>query len=216
MREIKDSRPHGRSVAQWDATQTAAGEPPMIVTIVTFNLPQPATLAEITKTFQGTAPKYRGIPGLLRKNYFMSEDGRRAGGIYVWASRADAERVYTAEWRAFVEGKYGTPPSIEYLHSPVMVDNSAGTISVAAEPRAVSLPLRGLLLAFRRHLRGLGERAGEIGAEQLGAEAHRGVDLRLAECALGRRRGAQPVDQRPACRCRNSSADRNGPAGSPR
>jgi len=104
----------------------------MIVTIVTFNLPQPATLAEITKTFQGTAPKYRGIPGLLRKNYFMSEDGRRAGGIYVWASRADAERVYTAEWRAFVEGKYGTPPSIEYLHSPVMVDNSAGTISVAA------------------------------------------------------------------------------------
>jgi hypothetical protein len=44
----------------------------------------------------------------------------------------DADRVYTAEWRAFVEGKYGTPPTIEYLHSPVMVDNSAGTISVAA------------------------------------------------------------------------------------
>ena len=104
----------------------------MIVTIVTFQLQQPATLAEITKTFQATAPKYRGIPGLLRKNYFMSEDGRRAGGIYVWASRADADRVYTPEWRAFVEGKYGTPPSIEYLHSPVMVDNDAGKISVAA------------------------------------------------------------------------------------
>ena len=104
----------------------------MIVAIVTFRLPQPTTLAEITKTFQGTAPKYRGIPGLLRKNYFVSEDGARAGGIYVWESRADADRVYTAEWRAFVEGKYGTPPTIEYLHSPVMVDNSAGTISVAA------------------------------------------------------------------------------------
>ena len=104
----------------------------MIVTIVTFHLPQPATLADITKTFQGTAPKYQGIAGLLRKNYFMSEDGRRAGGIYVWESRADADRVYTAEWRAFVAGKYGTPPVIEYLHSPVMVDNSAGTISVAA------------------------------------------------------------------------------------
>ena len=47
-------------------------------------------------------------------------------------SRADADRVYTDEWRKFVEGKYGTPPSIEYLHSPVMVDNSSGTISVAA------------------------------------------------------------------------------------
>jgi hypothetical protein len=46
----------------------------MIVTIVTFRLPQPTTLAEISNTFQATAPKYRGVPGLLRKNYFMSED----------------------------------------------------------------------------------------------------------------------------------------------
>jgi len=104
----------------------------MIVAIVTFHLPQPATLAEITRTFEATAPKYRGLPGLLRKNYWLSEDGRRAGGIYVWRTRADAERLYTAEWSKFVEGKYGAPPNIEYLHSPVMVDNRDGTISVAA------------------------------------------------------------------------------------
>jgi hypothetical protein len=104
----------------------------MIVAIVTFQLSQPAKLADITKTFQSTAPKYQGIPGLLRKNYFVSEDGRRAGGIYVWESRADADRVYTAEWKQFVESKYGTPPAIEYLHSPVMVDNRDGSIKVAA------------------------------------------------------------------------------------
>lgn len=104
----------------------------MIVTIVTFDLPQRQTLAEITKTFQATAPKYRNMPGLLRKNYWLSEDGKRAGGIYVWASRADAERLYTDEWKSFVAGKYGAPPKIEYLHSPVMVDNRDGTISVAA------------------------------------------------------------------------------------
>jgi hypothetical protein len=62
----------------------------------------------------------------------MSEDGRRAGGIYVWESRAAADRLYTPEWKRFVEDKYGTPPGIEYLHSPVMVDNRDGTISVAA------------------------------------------------------------------------------------
>ena len=104
----------------------------MIVTITTFQLPQQTTLAEITKTFQSTAPRYRGIKGLVRKNYFMSEDGRRAGGIYLWESRADAERVYNAEWRKMVTEKYGTPPSIEYLHAPVTVDNRDGTISVAA------------------------------------------------------------------------------------
>lgn len=104
----------------------------MIVTIVTFNLAEPTSLEQITKVFQGTAPKYQGMPGLLRKNYWMSEDGKRAGGIYVWASRADADQIYTPEWKAFVEGKYGSPPVIEYLHSPVMVDNREGTISVAA------------------------------------------------------------------------------------
>ena len=40
--------------------------------------------------------------------------------------------MYTDEWRKMVESKYGTPPEIEYLHSPVMVDNRDGTISVAA------------------------------------------------------------------------------------
>jgi Putative mono-oxygenase ydhR len=109
-----------------------AREHAMIVTIVTFHLPQPAALGEITKVFQSTAPKYKGMPGLLRKNYWMSEDGTRAGGIYVWASRADADRAYTADWRKMVADRYGAPPTIEYLHSPVMVDNREGTISVAA------------------------------------------------------------------------------------
>ncbi|HEX5507081.1 MAG TPA: monooxygenase [Pseudolabrys sp.] len=104
----------------------------MIVTIVTFTLSKPAALDEITRTFQSTAPKYRSIAGLLRKNYFLSEDGKRAGGIYVWESRADADRLYTPEWAKFVESKYGTPPTIEYLHSPVMVDNRDGSIKVAA------------------------------------------------------------------------------------
>jgi hypothetical protein len=104
----------------------------MIVAIVTFQLPQPQTLSDITKVFQSTAPRYQGVPGLLRKNYYLSEDGRRAGGIYVWESRADAERVYTAEWKQAIASKYGAPPTIEYLNSPVMVDNREGTIKVAA------------------------------------------------------------------------------------
>ncbi len=104
----------------------------MIVAIVTFRLPQPTSLQDITKTFHSTAPRYQGMRGLLRKNYWLSEDGLRAGGIYVWESRADAERVYTADWKKLVEDKYGVAPTIEFLHSPVMVDNRDGTISVAA------------------------------------------------------------------------------------
>ena len=104
----------------------------MIIAIVTFRLPKPATLAEATTMFQSTAPRYQGLAGLLRKNYWLSDDGTRAGGVYIWETRADAERVYTDEWKKTIEAKYGAPPTIEYLQSPVMVDNRDGSISVAA------------------------------------------------------------------------------------
>ena len=102
----------------------------MIIAIVTFDLAKPASREEMSTVFQSTAPKYRDMPGLLRKNYFLSEDGRRAGGIYVWKSRADADRVYTADWKAFVAGKYGVQPRFEFVESPVMVDNKDATITV--------------------------------------------------------------------------------------
>ncbi|MGB7005925.1 MAG: monooxygenase [Pseudolabrys sp.] len=124
----------------------------MIVTVTTFHLKHPATLGEMTKVFQTTAPKYQGMPGLLRKNYWMSEDGLRVGGIYEWASRADADRAFTPDWKKFVESKYSTPPVIEYLHSPVMVDNREGTISVAARRATRFIDLFKLRLATQRVL----------------------------------------------------------------
>ena len=104
----------------------------MIVTIVTFHLPQPASVAEMTEVFRSTAPKYLNLPGLLRKNYWVSEDGRRAGGIYFWSTRADAERLYTSAWKRTVEAKYGSAAEIVYLQSPVMVDKGNGQISTTA------------------------------------------------------------------------------------
>jgi hypothetical protein len=101
----------------------------MIVAIVTFRLPSPKALGEMKGVFQSTAPKYLNLPGLLRKNYFLSEDGLRAGGIYVWESKAKAEKFYSPEWQSFVAGKYGVEPEIQYLDAPVMVDNAAGRIT---------------------------------------------------------------------------------------
>lgn len=100
----------------------------MIVAMVTFDLPQPTSLAAISEVFASTAPKYLGLAGLVRKNYWVSEDGRRAGGLYVWRSKPVAEAFFDAAWRTMVRGKYGAEPQIVYLDSPVMVDNDAGRI----------------------------------------------------------------------------------------
>ena len=100
----------------------------MITALVQFELPQPISLEEAREVFSGTAPKYREIRGLIRKYYVLSRDGRTAGGVYLWESREDAERLYTQEWRSFVREKYGAAPSVVFLETPVVVDNAAGTI----------------------------------------------------------------------------------------
>lgn len=100
----------------------------MITAITTFKLPQPLTREEARRIFLSTAPKYRGVPGLLRKVYVFSSDGATVGGVYLWNSRAEADAMYTDAWRAFVRGKYGTEPTVTYFESPVVVDNVTGQI----------------------------------------------------------------------------------------
>lgn len=95
----------------------------MITAITTFRLPKPITRDEARALFLSTAPKYQGMPGLVRKVYVLSEEGDTAGGIYLWTSRVEADAVYTESWRAFVREKYGTDPAVMYFDSPVVVDN---------------------------------------------------------------------------------------------
>ncbi len=100
----------------------------MITAITTFQLQKPITREEARSIFLSTAPKYQGVTGLFRKCYILSEDGRTAGGVYLWNSRAEAEAVYTDAWKSFVKEKYGTTPSITYFESPVVVDNVTNEI----------------------------------------------------------------------------------------
>jgi len=95
----------------------------MIIAITTFRLPKPITRSEAREIFLSTAPTYQGVAGLVRKHYVLSEDGSTAGGIYLWNSQAEAEAMYTESWKAFVQEKYGTEPSVAYFDSPVVVDN---------------------------------------------------------------------------------------------
>jgi hypothetical protein len=105
--------------------QSTQQEVQMIIAVTTFTLPKPITLEEARNIFLSTAPKYRGVQGLLRKHYVLSEDGGTAGGVYLWNSRTEAEAMYTESWRAFVREKYGTDPTVTYFDSPVVVDNVA-------------------------------------------------------------------------------------------
>jgi hypothetical protein len=99
----------------------------MTIVLTRFALRTRLTNHEAQEIFLSTAPLYRGLSGLVRKHYLLSEDGLTAGAVYVWESRADAEKLYTSEWRQFVTAKYGSEPSVSFFDNPVTVDNALNT-----------------------------------------------------------------------------------------
>ncbi len=102
----------------------------MITALVQFKLPQPISREEARDLYSSTVPRYQELEGLIRKYYLLSQDGGTAGGVYLWNSQEDAERLYTNEWKQFIFDKYGTLPSVTYFDCPVIVDNVTGKVVI--------------------------------------------------------------------------------------
>jgi heme-degrading monooxygenase HmoA len=101
----------------------------MITVLVQFKWPTPVTRDQAQEIFSDAAPKFRDLPGLIRKYFLLSQDGGTTGGVYLWKTREDAERFYTSGFRQWIVDQYGSEPSITYFESPVVVDNLIGEIT---------------------------------------------------------------------------------------
>jgi len=100
----------------------------MITAIVNFNLPADIDAKKAAELFKSSAPKYRGLKGLVCKYYLFDSERRIGGGVYLWKTRADADAVYTPQWKAYIAERYGTPPDIRYFETSVVVDNESDKI----------------------------------------------------------------------------------------
>ena len=100
----------------------------MITAIVNFKLPAEIDAKTAADLFKSSAPKYRGLKGLVRKYYLFDEQSRIGGGVYLWQSRAEADAVYTPQWKAYIAERYGAPPDIRYFETSVVVDNESDKI----------------------------------------------------------------------------------------
>jgi len=95
----------------------------VITAIVKFPLPEGTTRETAKELFEGSAPNYKGAPGLVRK-YYLYGEGPTGGGVYLWESREAADRQYSDAWKTMISERYGTAPDITYFDTPVIVDNS--------------------------------------------------------------------------------------------
>lgn len=94
-----------------------------VATLVAIPIPAQVDRATMVKLFEGSQPQYRAIPGLIRKYYTIGDD-KRAGGIYLWTSRAAAEAFYTQAWRDAALKRWGQPAQVSYFDVPVVLDGA--------------------------------------------------------------------------------------------
>lgn len=99
----------------------------MILELVLFPSPtadRDAVLADA----RTVVARWRADPELVRKHFVLSEDGTTGGGVYLWPSRAAAERAHDAAWRAGVIARTGAEPTIRYFDLLMVIDNEAGQV----------------------------------------------------------------------------------------
>lgn len=92
-----------------------------IVTITRFPLPRGISPEDLNAGFKEIAPAFREVPGLIQKSFLISEDGRQAGGSYLWDSEEQARNFSENVVRSMIRERFGVDCQIEYFSSPVQV-----------------------------------------------------------------------------------------------
>lgn len=94
----------------------------MITAIVLYDLPPHIDRAACRAHFEGIAPGFLTVPGLIRKQFICDAEGREAGGSYLWESRAAAEAFYSGAWLDGIISRYGAAPRIRYFDTFAVAD----------------------------------------------------------------------------------------------
>lgn len=97
----------------------------MMITVITrFPVPAGIGINEMRSALAQSAPAFRNVPGLIRKQFLLSPDGRTAGGVYLW-QQEDAARAFMHQRVApMIRETFQVEPTIEFYESPAIVENN--------------------------------------------------------------------------------------------
>lgn len=98
----------------------------MLIEIVTFDIPETMSRAEVMAAYDGVTAKWRGVPELVRKSFIYDEARRIGGAVYQWRDAEAAARWHGPDWQAGVRATYGSEARIERFEMPMIADNELG------------------------------------------------------------------------------------------
>ena len=99
----------------------------MITEIVSFKISTDLKAEAVKDKFLETAPMYRDVDGLIRKNYLLDIEKHTAGGAYTFETREQADKWFDQERIDWITERY-SKPELTYYDTPVLVDNDQDQI----------------------------------------------------------------------------------------
>ena len=99
----------------------------MITVIVSFKISTDLNAEAVKDKFLETAPMYKDVDGLIRKNYLLDIEKHTAGGAYTFETREQADKWFDQERIDWITERYSRP-ELTYYDTPVLVDNDQDKI----------------------------------------------------------------------------------------
>ena len=91
-----------------------------VATVVEIPIPAGIPKERIAEGFAATLTSFQKVPGLLRKYFITTSDGK-FGGIYHWKDEASARAWFTDAWGERVRREYGQPATVEWFDTPILL-----------------------------------------------------------------------------------------------
>jgi heme-degrading monooxygenase HmoA len=91
-----------------------------VATLVTVATPAQVSPERLVAEFSAAAPTYHKVPGLLRKYFIITDDGK-FGGVYLWDTQTSAQNWFNTVWHERVRKTYGAAAQIEWFDAPIAI-----------------------------------------------------------------------------------------------
>ncbi len=95
----------------------------MHIVIWKFGVMEGKNRQDLLDAIKGSAPDYQNVSGLVRKYYGMATDLKSVVEIYLWKSKADADKFFDAEWDGEASRRWESAPMTRQdFEAPMVVE----------------------------------------------------------------------------------------------
>ena len=105
----------------------------MHIVIWKYDVMEGKSRQDLLDSVKGDAPDYQKVPGLIRMYYGVAPDLRSVVEVFLWKSRAAADRFFDSEWDGETSRRWESAAMMRMdYEAPLVVESEQGRVVTEA------------------------------------------------------------------------------------